>query len=217
MPRVDDPNHADLEARVAHYLEEYNYLLGSGTYHEAMPSETRRRLSLVNTPTAFYVRGRADRVAVHKHAPLCFLWEAKTNPGPWPNVAIEALPLAHHLASGVDCLYVYWDVPGKFEGGFWTKKLPVIDRIIIPERWGEWLVKYFRHVFREAFVGVRIVETDRVNGSCDPFLIINKDASRAGMFDWKDAVKAMTDREVEKAKALTTKPPDPVGAAEETD
>lgn len=206
MPSVDDPIHARLVQDVSDYLEGMDYLLGEGTYHEAMPAAMRQRLSRLFTPTSLYVRGRADRTAAHKSADICFLWEAKTNPGRHENVVIEALPLLHHVtlsrAADVDCLYVYRDLGDGFDGGFWSSKVPTIQKILIPDKWGIDLDLFFRRTFRRCFPDVDIRDSrHNSSGSGDPFIVIEKAVRDKEMFDdWKREVSDLTECEVNKAR-----------------
>lgn len=190
---LNDSQHVVFVDRITTYLEELNFLVDEATYHEVMKEETRERLRVLYTPTSLYIRGRADRIAVHKVVRLCIMWEAKTNNGNYRNMAMEALPIVNHLKTGVRCLYLYWDVVDGFEGGFWVNELPPIDRILLPNRWDAGMVKYFGAEFDRWLPGVPVVPTGRNSGSGTPFIIIKR-ADRDVLFDWRQELITLTER-----------------------
>jgi hypothetical protein len=194
-PTVDDKNHEELQRTVAAYLDELNYLVDAGPYHESMRDDTRKRLQEVFTPTSLYIRGRSDRIAVHEKVPLCLMWECKTNAGRYRNAAIEALPLAYHVKLGVRVLYIYWDVVTDFQGAFWVKQLPPISRIKIPDRWNGELVQSFKEEFAIAFPDVGIDCGGRTSGSGDPFVLIREEHVRH-MLDWRKELDDLTQNAV---------------------
>jgi len=71
--------HEKLEQDAKDFLSELGFLTDEATYHTVMNLEVKDRLSRIYTPTSLYLRGRADRIAVHKSLPLVFEWEAKTH------------------------------------------------------------------------------------------------------------------------------------------
>jgi hypothetical protein len=193
---VNNPDHVQLEADVAELLGELGYLTDSATYHTVMRKEVQDLLKFCNTPTGLYIRGRADRIAIHKHATLCFIWEAKTRrDSTYEDVLIEALPLAHHVRSGIRCLYVFRHCGRglEYEGAFWTDNLPPINQIIIPTRWGDEYMDYFRSVFSGVFPTVPIQERQKTRGSDDPYVIILKKDRDQWFVEWKVYLRNFTD------------------------
>jgi len=208
MPSVHDKHHEKLEQDVTALLENLGFLVDASTYHESMRKDTVARLKNVNTPTAFYVRGKADRIAVHKHRDICFMWEAKTNSDPRKrrNAAFEAMPLATHMKHGQRCLYVYRDIVSGFEGGFSVNRIPPVSRILMPKRWGTNLVGYFTETLEGAFPGTPISEINwrPGQGSGDPFVLVEEENLKSQeWFDWKDSM----------TKCVQTTQTSPVGGA----
>ena len=135
-PSVDYKPHKNLEDDVTDYLLDKGFIVHQSTYHEVMPRVLARILSLRFSLTALYLRGRADRIAIHRELPIEFEWEAKTHARKDKrDLTIEALPLVHHMAKsrlGVDCLYAA-RVHGK-DVGFWVSNLPEIKCVFLPLR-----------------------------------------------------------------------------------
>lgn len=192
MPSVNDPRHKRLECDVSAFLIANDFHVAEATYHSVMPKDVVDRLSRVYTPSALYLRTRADRVAVHKTLPICFEWECKTrDPSTkYSNLAIEAFPLAQHVYKaklGVKTLYVYRDEPSGYDCGFWADALPTIERIICPKR-GDGIAAYLS----QAFPGVGLVSQE-TRGSGDPFAIINSETV-AMLDDWRMEVMSLFPR-----------------------
>jgi hypothetical protein len=117
-----DANHDRLEADVKDFLTNEGFLTASATYHDVYDEPMVEILQTRYSPTALYIRGRADRVAVHSGLPIEFEYECKTNSGKHRNMAVEALPWLHHLSKvslGVRCLYVYRDTVASMDRGVW--------------------------------------------------------------------------------------------------
>jgi hypothetical protein len=182
MVRPDDPHHAQLEGDVIAHATACGYHVGSATYHTVMPEPVRDALSRCWDVAALYIRGRADRVAVRDQR--CILFEAKTNSGPWPRAAIEALPLSFYVRLGVPCLYVYRDVTRGFELAFWTTNLPIIDVIFLPHRFSQ-LDQVYRQEFARVWPGIEIQALPGCNGSRDPYVAIRRESLEAVAVDWR--------------------------------
>lgn len=186
--------HKSLEDLVNDYLKLHGYITASATYHDVMPVEVRNRLMRIFTPTSLYIRGRADRIAVHTRSDNVFEWEAKTHvSNKYNDLTIELLPLAHHLRKSewpflVKCLYIF-SVNGR-EGGFWTDNLPKIREIWIPrmqrnndEQFREWMFDMANKYFPD----VKVIDNTYVGGSGDPFVIIDK-STIASLPDWRNLI-----------------------------
>lgn len=191
-----DAVHDKLETDVKCWLENNGfYVPPPPTYHESWPKEMANAITKRYSLTALYLRGRADRCAIHKTLPFEFEWEAKTTKK-YPNLAIEALPLCHHLSKaerGVKCIYVCRDcreVPRDFPNrGFVASAgdLPPIADISIPSRWNAATRNEFRRIFEKWFPGVPIHDNDYSNGSGDPWVrILSADFNC--LPDWKDLI-----------------------------
>jgi hypothetical protein len=188
MVSVDDPRHAKLEADMNEFLDAQGFMTASATYHTVMPAEVRDRLSRVNTPSALYLRTRADRVAIHRKHQVCFEYECKTRDPATikTNLAIEAFPLAQHIYKarlGVKVLYAYRDEANGIDCGFWCDRLPPIDKIIVPHR-GEAIAAYLS----QAFPGIGQVRME-TRGSGDPFVLIPFEVAQQ-LDDWRMEVIA---------------------------
>jgi len=140
MPSVHDERHAELQSDVMRFAESLGFITDEATYHTVMGPETVRRLQFLDTETTLYIRGRADRICVHKTQPIAFEVECKTKPpsSGGKDWTIEAHPLAIHcmlsVVAGVDCLYAYRDVVTGFECGFWCSEIPPIRDLFFTSR-----------------------------------------------------------------------------------
>lgn len=172
--------HQTLESEATEYLNKNGYLVDAATYHTKMRREIVERLQRTYNPTSLYLRGRADRIAIHKIYPVAFEWEAKTHTSEvYHDMTLEALPLCHHISKarlGVECLYIYQDNYPRHEHevGFWVTQLPPIREIKIPNRWDSATINWYRVMFGLFLPGVRVVEMGRGGGSGDPFIIIDE-------------------------------------------
>lgn len=123
MIRPDLWSHFALESEVMAYLAFRGFVMDDATYHSKM----RRIMPIVQsrfTAQSLYLRGRADRWAVHRTHPVEFEFDIKTHASrSRRDCTIEALPLLHHIAQaplGVRCLYCFRHDHTGVECGFWT-------------------------------------------------------------------------------------------------
>lgn len=190
--------HKVLEERVKEYLIEKGFFVVQAPYHTTMPDSIVKLLGRRNSPSSLYLRGRADRIAIHRIKEIEFEWEAKTHYSQNKHdMTIEALPLAFHLAKaqwGVRCLYIYWNPFTDHEVGFWMHELPDMRVILIPRnRWDENHRLWFQGIFRHHFPGVPVsAPIIRSDGSLDPFAIIDE-----SVFDTLPHWKELIDLELE--------------------
>jgi hypothetical protein len=183
-----DERHEKLELAITDELLRMGYLVGKATYHDVMAKEVINRLKRIYDPTSLYIRGRADRIAVHTKTLDSFEWEAKTHESTRHfDMCLEALPLAHHLLQstlGVRCLYIYQHQPSVTPCGFWVSAMPPIREIRIPDNWGDDKKEWFCGVFKRTWPEVCVIRQGRVGGSGDPFLVIDAKVV-ATLPDWK--------------------------------
>jgi hypothetical protein len=179
--RTDDIRHAILETDVSKVLDSCGFWTHAATYHETMPQEMVKHLQRIDTPSALYLRARADRLALHKTLPICYEYECKTRHPRTKscNWAIEALPLAHHILKaslGVQILYCYRDVECGIDAGFWCDALPRIDCLMLTDRSDLALDAYLKSVFSEKWLGYQpaINYSSASRGSGDPFILIHE-------------------------------------------
>lgn len=181
--KPDDLDHANLEKDVTTCFETYGFLVSQATYHSVMPNSIVKILQNLWTPTALYLRGRADRVAVRRNPPCAIQWEAKTHKSrKWHDMTIEVLPLCAHLAllsMGIKCLYAYRDKWARHNAGFWTYDMPDPRVIMIPLRWqtqdrNENWVSYCTGQIKHFFPNVPTRTIANNRGSGDPFAIIDE-------------------------------------------
>lgn len=186
--------HATLEQRVCNYLVSKNYIVDEATYHNVMSEDTVKFLRYRFTPTALYIRTRADRIACHRSGLIDFEWEAKTHDlsNKYRDLTIEVLPLMHHINKiklGVKCLYVF-DVKG-INGGFWVDHLPPIKFAAIPPRREyESMKQMFTDSITQFFPGVHI-SYNNVGGSGDPFVIFDYSVI-SKLPHWKTLIDSIT-------------------------
>ena len=189
--------HRELEKDVKGYLESRDYLIHEATYHAIGTSEVRDILQTRFTPTALYLRGRADRVAICRVFPLEFEFECKTHDSQrYNDMTLEMLPLIHHISKsniGVNCLYAYRNPYKKDENnyGFWVTELPGIRQVWIPPLERNDL-PWFKSLAATWFPGIEQV-VKNVGGTGDPYIIIDQSVV-SKLSDWKDLI---TQRELQ--------------------
>lgn len=187
--------HSQLETDATEYLTAAGFVVAEAPYHATMAEEDVEALQQTVTPTALYIRSRADRIAIRQSPPLVFEWEAKTHTtNKRHDCTLEALPVAIHLLKAqldIRCLYVYRDPYKGYEVGFWIHDFPEVRVIMIPDRWGDAWTAWFQGVFSNFFPGVKIVDRIKTRGSGDPFLIIDESIIRElpGWTDLIDRIK----------------------------
>lgn len=179
-----DKNHARLIIKVSEYLEEKNYLVDDAAYHDTMPELISKRLSQIYTPTSMYIRGRADRIAVHKTKDIVFEWDAKTSAGS-KNCNVELYPIINHIMVGAKCLYAYKNKYTMQEVGFWIDKLPPIEVIIIPSRWDNHPMGDWYYDLSKKYFDAEIKRGVNTGGSGDPYIILDI----RGLPHWKELIQ----------------------------
>lgn len=190
MSLPSDPHHAALQAEATAFIKEAGFYVGTLTYHDAWQDQPDLidRLGQINGATAVYVRTQADCIAMHSTLPVTFLWDVKTNSGPYRNASFEAIPLVNYSRLEVRCLYIYRDAIDGFEGGFWAHKPPPISRVVLPDRWQGKIRKWMERRLQKHWPDIPI-ESGTTNGSGDPFVLVQK-ADRHKMINWQEAVLA---------------------------
>jgi hypothetical protein len=163
-------------------------------YHEFLNDELKAIVSSRYTSAALYLRGRADKFAIHYADGDDFEWEAKTHASAerW-DMTFEALPLAAHVSKWrtheADTLYCYWDKKAGHRG-FMISQMPPIQVIMIPLGWTDTGRSYFERVCSRVFPDVKVIQLNkRVRGSGDPFAII-AEAEKSKLPDWHDLILA---------------------------
>jgi len=185
--------HDDLEKRAIEYLRHEGFWVPPAlTYHTQFPVAVVNKLQKTDTPGGWYLRTRADRIAIHKTKDLIFEWEVKTHiREDKHDMCIEAFPLTVHVWNfkllGVQCLYLHHDITDGHECGFWVSENIPIRGILIPERWNSQDPDYFIRIFQQVFPGLRISLCGQVRGSNDPFVIIDQ-SDRDLMPHWQDLI-----------------------------
>jgi len=178
MPLVSDNYHEKFERRVIEKLRAIGFSVSSATYHDVLERDVSEALARNYSPTALYIRTRADRIAVRHD--LSFELECKTHENArYEDMTLEILPVIHHINKvdlGVDCLYAYWNPFTAMYRGFWVSDMPRVRDIRIPSntRYDDdavGVVKQAESIFDEARV---YTNAGRGDGSNDPYIIIDK-------------------------------------------
>lgn len=182
--------HRDLEKRFVQYLDTKGFDNYDGTYHNKCNHGLADAIKNRHGGTTLAVRGRADRIAVHRSVEsLVFEWDAKTKEyQDNSSLYIEALPLAHHILDaklGKATLYVL-NIGGQ-DKSFWTSNIPKIDVINIPGRWNDQQARQFTEWFAYAFPGVPVQRTPANRGSGDPYVVIPSHEVRR-LQDWHNVI-----------------------------
>jgi hypothetical protein len=195
MPSVHDERHAELQSDVMRFAESLGFITDEATYHTVMGPETVRRLQFLDTETTLYIRGRADRICVHKTQPIAFEVECKTKPpsSGGKDWTIEAHPLAIHcmlsVVAGVDCLYAYRDVVTGFECGFWCSEIPPIRDLFFTSR-NPFLQPRIEQMLWYGSTDYNIKKIQSGAGSNDHFAVIDISVAR-NLPNWRSL---LTDR-----------------------
>jgi len=185
-------DHQSLEVRIRTLLRDLGFLTVEETYHTIMPLEIKTALQNMYNPTALYLRGRADGVAIHPTLNIAFEWEAKTHVSTrYHDMTLEALPVCHHIAKsqlGAECIYCYHNPHTGHEKGFWSYNLPAIRELVIPGRWTDSQRLWFEVTFRKFLPGdITIRHTESNKGSGDPFIIIDESTVNE-LVSWRDLI-----------------------------
>lgn len=183
--------HDSFEQEVRAYFDKNGFLTDEATYHAVMRVEVKQILSNLYDPTSLYIRGRADRVAVHPGNRVCCEWEAKThNPGPRHDMVIELLPFLHHISKadlGVRCLYAYRDAEMGINAGFWTDDIPQVRTVYFTPRFDDAIRKLCERVIEKYMPSVEVYSISSTRGSNDPFLVIGYQTV-IELPHWKDLI-----------------------------
>ena len=190
-PREEE--HIKLQNEVGEYLQSLGFWIDSATYHDRLAKERADHLSGIYSLTALYIRGRADRIAVHSTRNVVFEWEIKTHKSPdKTDMSFEALPFMHHVQQGqlgVKCLYIYRNpFPNQIlDIGFWIHDMPPIEAILIPDN------PYYSsetHALIEETAQKLLFRTNRTRptkGSNDPFALVEEKYVRC-LPHWKNLI-----------------------------
>lgn len=174
MITPDDPRHQRIQDEVDRFLVDQGFAITSCTYHDAWPKEMVDIIKKRWSPTALYLRGRADRVAIHRSLPVEFEYEIKSGQPSSRDMLVEALPLLHHIAKarlGVLCLYAYL-APDDSDRGFWCHSVPPIRDVFLPRGCrGDDLSAMYVKILTDGFGKCRRLGVTR--GSDDPFCVID--------------------------------------------
>lgn len=194
MPLFRADDHSVLESDVAAYLDGLGFLRAEATYHSTLEENIVRRLQVQRNMTALYVRGRADRLAIHPTLDLCFEWEAKTHPAgnKWPDMTFELLPFLHHAHKcelGVCCLYAYRDPRPERKDvgdrGFWVEHAPAIRDIRFTDRCPAESLPLASSESKRRWPNARHYPNGPSSGTGDPYVIIGY-PTVVTLPDWRD-------------------------------
>lgn len=181
--------HSELEREAITYISGCGYFIMSLCYHEVMPRDIKNKLQLLFSLSALYIRSRADRLAIHRSQDRQFEFECKTHVNQkYNDLTLEIYPALMHLSKRdfIDTLYIV-EVNGR-QGGFWVSHFPTVRQIIIPGRPKNQRVASFIILNAPRFFpGVPVYESWSVNGSGDPFAIIDK-SEIAQLPDWRTLI-----------------------------
>ena len=177
MPSVSNNYHETFESRVINKLRGMGFAVSSATYHDVLEQSVSDALAKNYSPTALYIRTRADRIAVRND--ISFELECKTHENErYSDMTLEVLPVLHHINKvglGVDCLYAYWNPFADMYRGFWVSDMPQVRDIRIPSNTryntdAVAVVMQAKSRFPEATV---YTNPGRGDGSHDPYIIID--------------------------------------------
>ncbi len=188
--RPDYAPHQELQDDVDAFLRDNDFLCDEATYHAALSPDVGLLLQTRYDLTSLYLRGRADRIAIHATLPVTMEWECKTHLSRrYQDLTVELLPLFHHMvkaALGVECLYCCRNPHTGQDFGFWAHALPSVRDVRIPPRWPEQNRALLRLRAEKRFPSARIYENE-TRGSDDPFIVIPYSVVR-GLPDWRDLI-----------------------------
>lgn len=185
--------HDAFEQNVIAWMEQKGFMCHSATYHKTLPKGMANILQSRYSPNANYLRGRADRIAVHATMPVEFEFECKTHKSQtYHDMTVELSPLCMHIMKSrheIECLYIYKDGPN--EKGFWVTGIGEIlnvREVKIPERWSDSDAVWFESLARQYIPRVKATRCRNTPyGSNDPYVIIDRSDVET-MRDWRDLV-----------------------------
>lgn len=168
--------HDKLEESLHQQFQKLGFETFQLPYHETLSSDMVDILKNRWSPTALYIRGRADRLAIHKELPIEFEWEVKTHESrQHHDITLEALPLLHHIQKsvlGVECLYIHYNRHTERYSAFWVNNIPPV-RVYLPLRWPQEseIHQFYKQILADGF-RTNPIELTKVKGSGDPFIVI---------------------------------------------
>jgi hypothetical protein len=172
-------------------LRDRDFLGDEATYHSALTADVSLLLANRYDLTSLYLRGRADRIAIHSTLPVTFEWECKTHLSTkYQDLTLELLPLMHHLvkaALGVECLYCCRNPHTGQDCGFWAAEIPAVRDVWIPPRWPQANRELLKTRARRRFPAARLMERTTA-GSKDPFVII-AEPTVVALPDWRALIE----------------------------
>lgn len=181
--------HNQFEAGACLEMNVLGFDVLSACYHEVFGALLTERLKAIDSATAWYIRGRADRVAIHRQLPLVFEMEFKSRRGTTDGLMLPLVQFLHHVAQsalGVRCLYAA-DVNGK-RVGFWANSAIPACWVAIPRKWGADQATWMYRMTKTYFPKITFQRGD-YNGSNNPFIVIDKE-DVVKMPDWVGLVEA---------------------------
>jgi hypothetical protein len=182
-------SHDAFEPCVYDELQRCGFLVRDLTYHNNLDEESITLLKNIRTPTALLVRTRADRLIIHRTAPVVLKVEVKTSGLSDGGFAIEAFPLAGHVIEAkymnAQCLYICYQTQTQHEFGFWVSQIvPHITRVFVPPTWYKFARENQQWLYN-AFPRVNLSFRERETlGSNTPYVIIPEEAVKA-FPDWR--------------------------------
>jgi hypothetical protein len=182
--------HKELEIDVREYLEAMDFITHSSAYHDVMDQSLKELLTHRWSPTALYIRARADRIAVHKSLPIEFEYDLKTKDRKqYSDLLIEILPVVLHKIKsmiGIKCLFCC-RVNG-YDRGFWIEDMPnPIQFNLPPLKKNEAINPILKEWISEIWPDIWIDEEFIPGGSGDPYLKIENKEYRK-LPHWRELV-----------------------------
>lgn len=177
-------NHSPLEAETTAYLKELGFLAVSAPYHKTMPPDVQKAIHSNFDISGNYIRGRADRILIHKDSGFICQIEFKS-PSYYhqkPVLYIEAMPLAlhiYHSRIGIPTLIVYRDPYRRQTAAFWAdhNSISFIEEVRIPPKDKVNRTLYerkLRQLFGEYYTPpIRQLNYLSTRGSNDPYAVLN--------------------------------------------
>lgn len=181
MPSVNDKHHDSLMNEFKEHLKQKGYTWYEADYGTIADDPCKTTLRYRTTPSAVFLRTRADRIACRHDCE--FEFDAKTKQNNYADIAVEALPLIHHSLVfsyfQLRCLYAFrWvRLEDRPDVGFFVDMdfCRIVDTLWI-FTWRDDMTAvndWVRNAQPSFFPNAEIIESDSCRGSSDPMAVVN--------------------------------------------
>ena len=195
----DMQRHEQFLERIDGQLQEmdFNKSIPMG-YHDIMPKETVELLKSRYDSTSLYLRGRTDRISIHKKKALTLIWDGKLHESKkYHDCCIEFYQFRTYFVLSDCCevrfLYIYYTPFGedKIIKSFEPDNIKIRE-VKVPNRYEKRYDSIRSSVKKHLHIDDEIVNQCKNSpyGSNDPYIIIDQ-STLCELPDWKSIINLM--------------------------